>query len=280
MSAPRVENPPDARAFCELAEPLLLRDEVRHGWLLGIARRCAREPDAAEAPWFGIVRAGDALRAVALQTPARALLVSDATEAELVPLVRNLRERATSLSGVRGPAETAATFGRLWSRSADVEHVPHLAQALHRLDRLAWKPDVPGRLRPAARDELELLRHWTQAFAVEARLPDAPARPPERLAALDEERLYVWDDAGPVATAAWLRPTPNGVSIGHVYTPPELRGRGYASALVAALSQLLLDGGKSFCCLFTDLANPVSNRIYARLGFERVGDFRYDRFVG
>jgi predicted GNAT family acetyltransferase len=57
-----------------------------------------------------------------------------------------------------------------------------------------------------------------------------------------------------------------------VYTPPELRGRGYASALTAALTGTLLDGGRRCCFLFTDLANPTSNRLYERIGYERVAD--------
>jgi len=75
-----------------------------------------------------------------------------------------------------------------------------------------------------------------------------------------------------VSMASFGGVTPNGVRIGPVYTPPELRGRGYASALVAGTSQQLLDGGKRFCFLFTDLANPTSNGVYQRLGYRPVED--------
>ena len=74
-------------------------------------------------------------------------------------------------------------------------------------------------------------------------------------------------------------PTPNGIRIGPVYTPPELRGRGYASALTAQVSQLQLDRGRRFCFLYTDLANPTSNAIYMRIGYERVCDSRELAFV-
>jgi predicted GNAT family acetyltransferase len=59
--------------------------------------------------------------------------------------------------------------------------------------------------------------------------------------------------------------------IGPVYTAREQRGRGYASAGVAAVSRLLLDRGARVC-LFTDQANPTSNRIYEALGFRPVVD--------
>jgi predicted GNAT family acetyltransferase len=67
--------------------------------------------------------------------------------------------------------------------------------------------------------------------------------------------------------------------IGPVYTPPALRKRGYASALTAALSQELLDSGRKFCFLFTDLANPTSNRIYQQIGYQAVCDVDEYRFV-
>jgi predicted GNAT family acetyltransferase len=59
-----------------------------------------------------------------------------------------------------------------------------------------------------------------------------------------------------------------------------LRGRGYASALVASLTERLLAGGRRFCFLFTDLSNPTSNKIYQRIGYEPVADvdeYRFER---
>jgi predicted GNAT family acetyltransferase len=67
-------------------------------------------------------------------------------------------------------------------------------------------------------------------------------------------------------------PTPHGIRIGAVYTPPEYRQRGYASACVAYLSQMMLDSGRKFCFLFTDLSNPTSNHIYQQIGYEPVCD--------
>ncbi len=103
--------------------------------------------------------------------------------------------------------------------------------------------------RPSAR--------WTRAWAT----------------AIQQARgLYLWVDGAPVSMAGYTGPTPHGIRVGPVYTPPELRGRGYASALVAQMSQALLDGGRSFCFLFTNLANPTANHIYEEIGYEAVVD--------
>jgi uncharacterized protein len=88
--------------------------------------------------------------------------------------------------------------------------------------------------------------------------------------------LAVWElDGEAVSMAAVSRRTPWSSSIGFVYTPPELRGRGYASAVTAALSQRELDVGQGWCSLFTDQANATSNHIYADIGYEPKSEFRH-----
>ena len=98
--------------------------------------------------------------------------------------------------------------------------------------------------------------------------------------------LYLWEDGedgegGQVVSLAGAgSQTPTGVRIGPVYTPPEARNRGYASALVAAVSQTQLDAGRAFCFLFTNLANPTANHIYQTIGYEPIRDvdaWRFDR---
>src|SRR5690606_29445470 len=114
--------------------------------------------------------------------------------------------------------------------------------------------------------DLELVIRWTQGFHadISAHEPgfDAEAMARRRL----EDGLYLWEvDGAPVSMAGRNRPTRHGITVSMVYTPPELRGHGYATTCVATLSQRLLDEGYSFCTLFTDLANPTSNRIYQRI---------------
>jgi uncharacterized protein len=73
--------------------------------------------------------------------------------------------------------------------------------------------------------------------------------------------------------AAATRDTGTGCSINTVYTPPQYRRRGYATAAVAALSLMLLEGGRRFCCLYTDISNPTSNSVYARIGYVPIRDY-------
>ena len=100
-----------------------------------------------------------------------------------------------------------------------------------------------------------------------------------RLGGGTDSGLYLWDDGRPVSLAGYSGPTPHGIRVGPVYTPPAQRGNGYASACVAALSQLLLDGGRAHCFLFTDLGNPTSNHIYQAIGYWPVCDVDEYRFL-
>ena len=119
---------------------------------------------------------------------------------------------------------------------------------------------------------------WHGSFLEETGLPVGASR--HRIEQLVKEgSFYLWEDGKTRSMAATPAETPTGARVGYVYTPPLFRGRGYASICVAQLSQLLLDQGRRFCCLFADLANPASNSIYERLGYEPVGDVAHFNFV-
>lgn len=135
---------------------------------------------------------------------------------------------------------------------------------------------VEGRLRPYAPGDRALALDWLEAFVAEA-LPAGLVQ--EGVEDVLDRRLAdpgggfaVWETDRPVSLAGFGGATPNGVRVGPVYTPPELRGQGYASALVAGLTQQLLAGGRRFCFLYTALANPTSNSIYRRVGYRPVAD--------
>jgi uncharacterized protein len=134
-------------------------------------------------------------------------------------------------------------------------------------------PPVSGRMTPASLDELDLLHRWSAAFCAEVNLPHPPDRDAVRRT-IDAGLRFVWRDPDPVAMATAAGPTPSGIRIGSVFTPPERRRRGYATALVAALSQRQLDADRRFCFLFADLANLTSNAIYQKIGYRPVGEFQ------
>ncbi len=189
------------------------------------------------------------------------------------------------LPGVVGAVPEVDEFARLWSGRHGVAYVTRFEQRIFALERLVPPRPCSGSPRVADEANLPLLVDWLRAFAVEAlgeAEPDEAAlrsSAEHRLAAVDGD-FVLWEVGGePVALAAHGSPTPTGTRIGPVYTPPEARGRGYASALVAHVSAELLASGRRFCFLYTNLANPTSNKIYADLGYEPVCDSRQIEFI-
>ena len=131
-------------------------------------------------------------------------------------------------------------------------------------------------MRVARPEDRRLVADWIESFHDEASIGN-PRQDYETMADRWIRRLgrtvYLWEDEGrPVSLTGVGGPTPNGIRVGPVYTPPSARGRGYASNLVAQASQLQLDAGRTFVFLFTDLANPTSNKIYQAIGYEPVID--------
>ncbi len=64
------------------------------------------------------------------------------------------------------------------------------------------------------------------------------------------------------------------VQVGGVYTPPELRSRGYGRCAVAASLRDTRSAGARRAILFTDVDNHPAIRVYESLGFRRIGNYR------
>jgi predicted GNAT family acetyltransferase len=145
---------------------------------------------------------------------------------------------------------------------------------IYQLQRVIPAPPPSGCAEEATTEDAGQLHDWGVDFL---RVTGDTDQSIQR--ALAERRFWLWKDPHPVSVAGFGGPTPHGVRISFVYTPPKHRGRGYATANVAALSQRLLDSGRTFCFLFADLANPTANTMYQRIGYEKVCDCVEYRFV-
>ena len=276
-----VRRHPDAEVFLERAQGFLARVEAENVLMLGLASSSPRDA------LLLTVEHGREIVMAALQSGAN-LILSRGPASAVEALVDRLTSDGCSPPGVTGPVKVAGRFADLWRARTGQGTRLHMRMRVHQLTEVV-PPDPPsGAFRQAVAADVSLLATWVEAFKVDLRLDDP--QPGEEIVRdridegrlrdrIGEGRMYVWDDQGPVSMAACSGPTPEGMRINFVYTPPEYRGRGYASACVADLSQLLLDDGRRFCALLTDLANPVSNRLYARLGYRPVCDFDQYTFV-
>lgn len=282
MNVKTYEN---ANDFLQDTRAYLEQNEAVNGLMLGLAFRLAQFADQIKTPPFLASVADEAGLAVAsLMTPPHKLLVySDrqaATEA-LTALARHLYQNDWTFPAVLGLAPVAETFAQIWSELTGTSYEVGMRQRVFELREVQHPTYPSGHLRLATAVDTDTITEWIRAFHQEA-LEEIDWTTAREIANgnIRQSDIYVWDDGQPVSMAAKVRPTANGMTISLVYTPPEQRQRGYASACVAAFSQQLLDEGWQFCTLFTDLANPTSNSIYQKIGYKSVGDFNDYLFDG
>lgn len=285
MANPVLERVPDVHQFERRARAFLLQREPENNLVLGlIAGLKDGRTFGPESPYFALVRNGATVLAAAMRTPPFDLLLTAGTDPGAVPvIVEDLLSAMPETPGLLGPKELAARAADLWSRRTGLVARLVMAQRIYQLTRVIPPRGSPGAARIAREDDRPTVVDWFDAFAREA-LPTGNASRENAEAAathwMGSGALWVWDDGGPVAMAGASGRTPNGIRVSAVYTPADKRRRGYASSLVAALSQAQLDAGLRFCFLFTDLANQTSNKIYRVIGYEPVCDFDQYRFEG
>lgn len=274
----KVTHHADVAPFAERASPLLLEREADNNLILGLCVELRRNPATYgdEPPVLRTVEHDGQVVLAALQTPPFRLILSHSEHPGAIDaLIDDLAGDRRTLPGVLGPRPVAEDFAQRWAARGGGRLVPGIDQRIYQLTAvrtLAWPP---GRMRRAGEADRALLARWFEAFQREAMGETSPSGVDKAVARwlTSESRfLAIWDDGAPAAMAGATGPTPHGIRIGAVYTPPDRRRKGYASALVAALSQAQLDAGRRFCFLFTDLANPTSNHIYQQIGYEPVVD--------
>lgn len=282
------------RAFLDRAEPWLLRREAENNLALGVAAslvgrsRAAGSPGAATASvppasspalplYFATIEQGSDIVGCAFRTPPYKVGLTRMPSDAAPLLARHVAEVYDELPAVLGPDAVARAFGDAWSRLKGVRAIPGARQRIHVLKRVAPPSRMaPGEMRRAGPADIPLVARWLDAFLRETGLGD-PGDPMERARRLcggegGNRLLALWEAGEPVSMAGFPAHTRHGVRIGYVYTPEACRRRGYATTLVAELSSHALELGFGHCVLYTDLANPVSNRIYRSVGYRPLQD--------
>ena len=271
ITSMRVVQLSDPAEFLRQAEPLLLGDEARHNLILGLAGTLRDHPTLYPDYGLWLVEDGGAAAGAALRTRPHNLVLARGSDEAVALLASSIGEQ---LPGVVGALPEVDLF--VAARGARAK--PRARQGIYALRAVIPPRPTSGRPRPATRADRPLLLDWWRAFAIEALGETEPDE--TRVARSVDHKLRgpaggisLWEAEGrPVSAVGYGSPTPTGIRVGPVYTPPGQRGRGYASALTAHVSAEELAAGRRFCFLYTNLANPTSNKIYLAIGYERVCD--------
>jgi uncharacterized protein len=271
----RLEEHAGPAEFLAAAGRLLDDDEARHNLIYGICSTVLELPDAYDTAHFWTV-SDDGVVAAALMTPPFNIVVARPRQVAALPFAAAaLYDQGIALPGVVGAVPEADVFATAWEGVSGATTSVRMRQGIYAAREVRPPARAPGNAREVAERDRDVVLDWLRAFEAEALHGDA-ARPEherwfDRRLSSTTAGLTMWEDGADVVSMCGFGGlTPRGIRIGPVYTPPELRRRGYASALTAHVTQQQLDGGRDYCFLYTDLANPTSNRIYVNLGYELV----------
>ena len=244
----KVRTYPGASGFLRNTQAALESNEAANSLMLGVCLRLVRDPDRIETPpCLKTVEDSTGLMIAAMMTPPHKLVVyghrGDLDEGARV-LAEDLVGEQWVVPGVLGPRDVATRVVGKWAETTGTTCELEDRLTVYDLRQVENQAPERGRLRLAPAGDVELVNEWRYGFHTEI-FGEAEREEERRAAArgIENRSIYLWDDQGPVSMAAKTRPTRNGGSVSLVYTPPELRGRGYATACVGELSRLLLESG-------------------------------------
>jgi uncharacterized protein len=278
----------DPASFLADAGPFLRAAEAANSSVMAQMTRMIAAPGPDDAnPYLACAVDRGVVVAATVLTSSETVQVTGGPVAAFDLVAADIRARTMRARRIVGPRESCEAFAHRWRELTGCAHELRFHLRHFALTATPSLPRVPGTMRCPEPMEHALIADWICAFMIEAQLPPEE---PERIRArflqrMERGLIRVWDDRGVVSLAGYGEIPgdggPGAARIGPVYTPPERRGRGYASALVATLSRELLGGGRRTIYLTADLANPISNGIYEKIGYRRDADhFHFDFLAG
>ncbi|WP_142344564.1 GNAT family N-acetyltransferase [Bacillus cereus] len=256
--------------YKEDVTPFLEKNEQENNLILGVLQ-VVQEPI-----FMAVAKQGEEVAVVFLQTVEKQMIVatSEIAEEDIAELAKELTKVYPDIPGFIGNKKVIQKLAEEIAILEQKKTILGMEQGVYELKRVKKKWGGEGIFRAVNSDELPLIEQWIYQFCEDVKLPTTKEEAKQTAYTLiTTNRLFGLEVGGKlVSVAAKTRPTTNNITVNFVYTPKEAREKGYASNCVAALSQRMLDEGYKTTTLYTDLANPTSNKIYQEIGYEQIAE--------
>ncbi|MFP3378288.1 GNAT family N-acetyltransferase [Bacillus sp. SIMBA_069] len=257
--------------FKEDVTPFLEKNEQENNLILGVLQM-VQEPI-----FMGVAKQREEIKVVFLQTEEKKQIIvatSEIAEKDIVELAKKLTKVYSNVPGLIGNKKIVQKLAEEIAVLENKKTNVVMEQGVYALQQVKKKWTEDGAFREIGSDELPLIEQWIYQFCEDVRLPTTKEEAKQTAHTLiTNRRLFGLEvDGKLVSVVAKTRPTTNNITVNFVYTPKEVRKKGYASSCVAALSQRMLDEGYKTTTLYTDLANPTSNKIYQEIGYEQIAE--------
>lgn len=267
--------PTDARFFA-LAGEYLAALPADHGLIEDVlARGRGRSALDGRAFHLLVVRQGTKALGFAVFALPRTVFLSVMHWSAATALAADMARRGMVVPTLIGPEPGVDAFASSWKEATGRQFWCRHNLVLYETNISIEPPAVSGALRCAEPTELDTLVQWQEAFVQETQVSDDLRFVRHRVAEkLEDKRLYVWDSDGLKACAAHSLKRLGGARLYGVYTSPQWRRQGYGRAMIAQLTERLLDSGHERCVLFADAKNAASNHLYKRIGYRERAQWK------
>jgi uncharacterized protein len=250
----------------------LEQDEIANNLILGLLLTVKELPMV-----MATVTRNEQLVLCLLQTSPKQIILSKtdlSTYKEVVEVAKHLDENVRSIPGLVGEKTITNDLAKELTLLRNYIPSIQMNQRLYKLEEIIKKPLTDGKLVKMTLHNLPIMAEWVFQFCND--INEIIGRDDAEVKALDsiqKGNVYGWEVDGEIVSMAnAARPTKSNITINFVYTPIEERKKGYASSCVSALSELMLHSGFQSTSLYTDLANPTSNKIYMEIGYKPIMD--------
>jgi predicted GNAT family acetyltransferase len=277
----KIINPNNVTEFLEIARNILEDDEINGSLILGICNNLIKNEHhyGNEDPFYSIIyNDNNIIQLLGLMTLPYKLNIYENKESNnnaIDIFTKNIHLKYTQINGVSGEINIAKAFAKKWVEIKGCQCELDKELRLFKLTKVNPYNKPDGIFRKAVYEDVEILKEFMKQFSTDINEPKDDIEKIRKSCEniIKNGEFYVWEKDGKIVSMARkTRPTKNGMAINYVYTPMEFRKKGYATACVSELSRNILNSGKNHCTLFTDLANPISNSIYKKIGYEPVND--------
>lgn len=261
-----------------------MKNETQNNLILGLADSLAKGKREGNGQlFFSIEHEGDILGCALRTDIEKPLSLSKLPVWAIDKLVNYFFENNIKIGGVVGEGSTSTEFSEKYSKKFKLPLRIVMHQGVYQLDSLNLPKLGELKLKVADESDLQLVESCISKF-IEECFPSEP-RNSEEIKIMASRHIkfrvlyMLLDKKGEfLSMACNNRETKNSGCISLVYTAKKFRGRGYGGAVTAYSSKKVLDSGKKFCNLFTDLKNPTSNHIYQKIGYKKIGESKHFSF--
>lgn len=252
--------------------PFLEKNECENNLLLGILLNF---PEGNVPIFMGTIEKNAQISGVFFQTIERQIILSKTKNLvvdEMLEVAQLLHEIYPNVPGLIGEYEYIIKLATALEKLQNMKKEIIMEQGIYNLKELTYKSRFTEQIRLATAQDKELVKQYLFEFGEETTVSISKEKAEESATKfLANNQLYFLEIEGKIVSMCiWSRPTNKNVCISFVYTPKQYRKKGYASDVVAYVTEKMLNSGYESTALYTDLKNPTSNKIYQEIGYKNI----------